>query len=408
MPKFLFFNRAPLLKGDDITSNDNSRSIATLEIRDYLNQDTFFRHKLRSIVDANPGMEIVIPDSRLSRDFIYTPVGKKIQNQGPLVKANLMGKNAGCNASYRLLPVQAPLVHTTLPVFDVTQGLMDNCVFISSVRAIARRYPQWIDHIITENHAGGVQIHFFSPDTHQPIQYVLDKTVITQDTFLHHIAKLFVSRQSISNEFQWVQLIEKALAINYLLFSGSKVAFFQRHGPDYQSSVSSIPVQRETLYTPSYNDIVKAAGSGTFEALLGCSTDTIFPNQDEEQVFSLKDILMQGELVLAAFNTNARKSGLVIPMHAYEIVNFARKGDRQVVMLSNPWGRNSTRFNSAELHEYSLLIQEPRYVQTMLDDPGIVLIEMNDFMQMVDFCTYTQGACRMQSSPMPSAPRTPG
>lgn len=306
-------------------------------------------------------------------------------------KTHLLGLDQGCDKQFRIVPV-TNTVFASPCLSDVTQGDMGTCTFLAALRAIVRRYPNFVSNMIKEVDEKRVAVNFFRTEGRiQPISCIVDKTIVEPIkpwSLLNNIYTIFSSTHN-QHEKPWVKLIEKALVLECMQ-SGyhPNLMNMQMHGRDFSLSSSG------KMLTPSYEDVVYVIGNDDiYSRLLGCKRKSEHFYLDKSKAF-IKNELLAGELISVEFFDN--KFG-VEDHHTYDVVDFAVLGSEEYVILSNPWGFNSKKsafnYKNLDLSFCQLLVNSS--LEAILNDKGIIILRKDDFEKGIKGCHFTSGASQL-------------
>jgi hypothetical protein len=248
----------------------------------------------------------------------------------------------------------------------IKQGNIGNCAFIAALRTLARRYPHFVSQIIIELDDKNVLVKLFKQvgKEFQPIYYKIEKTIIVAFT---NLDCLFSESKNI--EENWIKLIEKALV------------FHQINGGFTEKN---LPTGRES----TYEDLICDLGQEkVYSILLGCYVRKMVAAC--LRFGKAKQFLLDNEICTVSFKSN--KLG-VVEGHAYELVNFAKKDEKEFVILSNPWGWNPYNIfssNKMDLESFEIAI---KYKKTSEQDKSLLIVPMEQFQKLALFATMTYGA----------------
>lgn len=300
-------------------------------------------------------------------------------------KTNILGLDPECDQKFKAVPINETIILADiLDIRDIQQKDLNNCAFLSTLRAIARTYPEFLSSMIKEIDNDHVSVRLFDKDGNM-IFYTIEKTIITPK--VDDITSFFQSAFSFFNPYKhngekaWVKLIEKALVLHIMRTSypGSLMNI-----QNYGRKPFDLSIEEKGII-PSYEDILIIIGNSdlVFMSLIGCKATTHFSHYNKPNEMNVKNEYMKGELITVTFLKN--DFGFE-QEHTYELVDFASDEKDNYVILSNPWGFNNktSQFNYHQLNIDKL---------ELMQDKGCIIIPENKFYQIIDECHVTKNAC---------------
>jgi hypothetical protein len=346
---------------------------------------------------------IRLNDEALKKTYSYIPP------EGMAFKTNLLGLDEGCDKKYKIVPIEiSNLTVQSIKLSDIQQGLLGNCVYLSALRSIVRRYPQVISEFLTEVDSKHMAVHIFAEEAAtERTTFIVEKTIVVPDTYFYSLVKTmhnFFSSASTSYENNWVRLIEKVLVLNFMSKNKYPIRLMniQIHGHNF-------PQINHQGVVPSYEDVLP--GLNGFSELLGCKTERKFFFNPDDSRNIIKEKFIDGELITISFLYD-NEHGLET-QHQYDLINFAYDGNKEYVLLSNPWGNNYKKsiFDYKKIDILSLEMLIPCSNKEIVQDKGLIILPRDVFDTIALKCNITCGAhalCSPKEDDVVKQMHTPG